>query len=165
MNITIANRKKIEKLAENPFSSATALISCTDIENDPVKLQNMPDYVLRLQFDDVGIEDFADFENNLPSEEEVSRLSRYYHIITDEQAIQVANFYNEIKDKVELLICQCEHGESRSVAIAAAIKQYECGEGIGYFVDERYFPNKTVYKKVYKALSHKSCLMGDQRKE
>ena len=62
---------------------------------------------------------------------------------------------HSIKDKAELLICQCEHGESRSTAIAAAITQYERGQGIEYFIEDRYFPNKTVYKAVYSALRSK----------
>ena len=74
------------------------------------------------------------------------------NMITENQAKQLAEFYYSIKDKVELLICQCEHGESRSTAIAAAITQYERGQGIEYFIEDRYFPNKTVYRAVYSAL-------------
>ncbi len=152
MRIEIASRKSIESRAQQPFMAGTALISCFDDELEPVNLENLPGYMLQLQFNDVGIEDFMDFDNSIPEGEEFSRLTQSYHMITEGQAKQLAEFYHSINDKAELLICQCEHGESRSTAIAAAITQHERGQGIEYFIEDRYFPNKTVYKAVYSAL-------------
>ncbi len=153
MRLEIANRESIERRAEEPFEAGTALISCTDMELEPVKLENLPEYILRLQFNDVGTEDFLDFDNSTPSEGELASLAQYHHMITKSQAKELAEFYHSISDKARLIICQCEHGESRSAAIAAAITQYDKGQGIEYFIDERYFPNKTVYKEVYSALN------------
>ena len=55
------------------------------------------------------------------------------------------------KDGLDI-ICQCEYGESRSSACAAAIRQFFYGDGISVFADYRYYPNQVVYHKVYDAL-------------
>lgn len=60
--------------------------------------------------------------------------------------------YESIKDSVCCVICQCEHGQSRSAAIAAAILEYETQNGISIFTDDKYYPNKVVFRKVYRAL-------------
>ena len=57
-----------------------------------------------------------------------------------------------IKDKAEFIICQCEHGQSRSAAVAAAITEYLYNDGIKIFSSDDYFPNKVVYRKVYEYL-------------
>lgn len=153
MKIEIMSRKETEKRAKRPFNDNTALISCTDTDLGVTELENEPALLLRLQFDDVSSEDFMDFDNKLPPPEEMKSLAHYHHMITEEQAEQTAEFYLKNRDKIELLICQCEHGESRSAAIAAAISQYENNDGIKYFIEDRYLPNKSVYRAIYKALS------------
>lgn len=66
--------------------------------------------------------------------------------------MEIVEFYFSIREKVNTLICQCEYGESRSVAVAAAISEFESREGLQYFIDEKYFPNKLVFRKVFAAL-------------
>ena len=51
------------------------------------------------------------------------------------------------------IVCQCDFGQSRSAACAAAILQHFEGRGIDVFADERYYPNQLVYHKVYAALA------------
>ena len=50
------------------------------------------------------------------------------------------------------LICQCEYGQSRSAACAAAILEFYDKNGISIFADYRYYPNQLVYNKVKDAL-------------
>lgn len=50
------------------------------------------------------------------------------------------------------IICQCEYGQSRSAACAAAIREYYCKDGISIFADYRYYPNQLIFNKVLKAL-------------
>jgi len=50
------------------------------------------------------------------------------------------------------IICQCEYGESRSSACAAAILEHFQKTGISIFADYRYYPNQVVYHKVFDAL-------------
>ena len=60
MKVIIRSRKFIERISKNPFPKGTALISITDANDIPVVLENEPDYVLRLSFDDVDNDVFAD---------------------------------------------------------------------------------------------------------
>ena len=56
------------------------------------------------------------------------------------------------KDEINTLICQCEHGQSRSAAVAAAILEFRSRRGIDVFSNDNYFPNKVVYRRVLAAL-------------
>lgn len=64
----------------------------------------------------------------------------------------VVGFYNDVHGYANVLIIQCEHGESRSAAIAAAILKFQYKKGIRIFADERYCPNKSVFRKVFNVL-------------
>ena len=84
-------------------------------------------------------------------------MNSYYNgLITNEEVIkellkaaeEIADFHLSVKDKVDLLICQCEHGQSRSAAVAAAVLEYQNKSGIEIFADDNYYPNKMVFKKV-----------------
>ena len=50
------------------------------------------------------------------------------------------------------IVCQCEYGQSRSAACAAAIKEYYDHDGISIFADYRYYPNQLIFNKVLDAL-------------
>lgn len=133
MRIFIKSRELIEEVAKNPFPNNIALISITDVGYEFAELKNKPAELLQLKFDDVD----ADEPIN---------------IITDEQAKEIADFYRRVSKTSTRIVCQCEHGQGRSAAIAAAIKEYTEGNGIEIFADDRYFPNKVVFRKVLKAL-------------
>ena len=51
------------------------------------------------------------------------------------------------------ILCQCEYGQSRSAACAAAILEYFNGTGTSVFADYRYYPNQVVYHKIMDALT------------
>jgi predicted protein tyrosine phosphatase len=131
--IFIRDRATVEEVAELPFPKNTALISITDVGYEFAKLQHKPSALLQLRFDDVD----ADEPLN---------------IITDEQAAEIAKFYHKVSKTSKRIICQCEHGQGRSAAIAAASKEYTDGNGIDIFANDRYFPNKVVFRKVLQAL-------------
>ena len=73
-------------------------------------------------------------------------------MLTDEKAKQIAEFYFNVADKVDTIICQCEHGQSRSAAVAAAILEFRSKRGIEIFSNDKYFPNKVAFRKVLKYL-------------
>lgn len=50
------------------------------------------------------------------------------------------------------IVCQCEYGQSRSAACAAAIKEFYEHDGISIFADYRYYPNQLVFNKLLDAL-------------
>lgn len=149
MKIEIKNRATIENTI---FDKNTALISITDYDYDFAKLKNQPNYLLQLAFDDIDADIFADELGRAPTETERRQIENEYHMLSDEQAKEVVNFYNKVCDKVDVIICQCEHGQSRSAAIAAAILEYKSRKGIDIFADDNYYPNKTVFKKILKYL-------------
>lgn len=131
--VYIFSRADIEERAERPFPKKTALISITDVGYEFAELKNKPVELLQLKFDDVD----ADEPIN---------------IVTDEQAKEIAEFYHKVSKTAKRIICQCEHGQGRSAAIAAAFKEYAEGNGIDIFANDRYFPNKVVFRKVLQAL-------------
>ena len=154
MKIKIMRRTALQNLALNPFEERVAVISITNYENAEVEFEHMPQEILRLNFDDLDNDAVADHLGPNPTPEHRKRIEEKYHMFSDEQAQQIAEFYNRVKGNVDTLICQCEYGQSRSAGVAAAIIEFTTGKGIRVFVDDRYFPNKFVFRKVYNALKN-----------
>ena len=111
-----------------------------------------PDFLLRLAFDDVDNDVFADEPIEELTDEEKLEVEKKYNMFSDEQASEIASFYKNNKDNISTLICQCEHGQSRSAAVVAAILEFRSRRGIQIFADDNYYPNKVVFRKVIEAL-------------
>ena len=156
MKILIKSRKDIERMSQTQFDKHTALISITDPGCEFATLKYKPDYLLQLAFDDVDNDIFIDELGRKPNEGERQSLEEKYKMLTDSQALQIASFYYDHKDTISTLICQCEHGQSRSAAVAAAIMEFRSRRGISVFVHDNYYPNKVVFRKVLEAL--KDCI-------
>ena len=158
MKIKITGREGIEAFAKQPFSPKTALISIADWGSDFAALEHKPEYLLQLQFDDISSEDAEDeFERRMgrkPTEDERLLLSEEFHAISGTQAREIAAFVNRVRGSARLLICQCEYGQSRSAAVAAAVIEHFQGRGTVVFADDRYCPSMLVYRKVYEALTN-----------
>lgn len=153
MTIKIMSRDAIEMFCEHPFIEKMAIISITDYGYDFAELKNKPHHLLQLAFDDVDSDVFVDELGDRPSIEDKLKIEKKYHMFSDTQAKQIADFVNKVWDKVDVIICQCEHGQSRSAAIAAAISQFKYQNGIEIFADENYYPNKLIYRKGFNALN------------
>lgn len=148
MEIAIFNRDQIEMLSQGGFAPHTALISITDAGWQYAELDGKPEFLLQVAFDDVDNDVFVDELGRTPTEEERSRIEAKYYMLTDNQAGDIAEFILSVKDKADILICQCEHGQSRSAAVAASVLEYINKSGIEIFADDNYYPNKMVFKKV-----------------
>ena len=148
----IADRKSIEKMSSNVFNDSTALISINDFNDMCVELIHKPNFLLRVAFDDVDNDVIIDELGKHEREEEIKEIETKYNMFNDNQAKVIAEFYFSICDKVDCLICQCEHGQSRSAAVAAAILEFRSRKGIAVFSDDRYYPNKVVFRKVLTSL-------------
>ena len=142
-------------LCEHPFFEKIAVISITDYGYEFAELKNKPHHLLQLAFDDVDSDVFIDELGENPSLEDKLKIEKKYHMLSNEQAIQIAEFVNEVWDNVDVIICQCEYGQSRSAAVAAAISQFKYQNGIEIFADDKYYPNKLVYRKVFDSLEDK----------
>ena len=153
MKIKIRSRKALQKMVEMPFAERTAIISITDYDDNEVVLKNTPEYILRLAFDDVDNDVVFDEVGAHPTSDELSFVENKFHMFTDEHARKVADFYFDCRENIDVLICQCEHGQSRSAAVAAAILEHKSKNGIAVFSDDRYFPNKVVFRRTLAALN------------
>ena len=153
MKVLIKSRNDIEIMASKPFKQKTALISITDYDWDFAELKYNPDYLLQLAFYDVDNDVFEDELRRKPTNDERVSVEYKYHMMTDNQASQIAEFYKNLRNKADVLICQCEHGQSRSAAIAAAILEYSCKKGIIIFTHDKYYPNKMIFNKVLTQLN------------
>ena len=153
MKFLITNRQYLEQLCSKLFDKPTAIISITDYGSNLVNVKYKPKHLMRLIFDDVPIgKDFEEDFGREMSETEIEEMEIKFHSMSEGQVKDVVAFYNEVKDDVEVIICQCEHGQSRSAAIAAALTEFTYKNGIDIFADNRYCPNKSIFRKVLKGL-------------
>ena len=142
-NIIILSRNQIEELALSPFPLNTALISVRDTGDDAPELKYKPLWLLQLVFDDISSDELEDYKE------------QEYTLFNEQTAQQIADFIICYKDKAETIICQCEYGQSRSAAIAAALSEFFWKSGIDIFADDRYFPNKLVFRLTFQALNER----------
>ena len=108
----------------------------------------------QVEFDDVDNDVIVDELGTNGTEEQILAIEKKYKMLSTKQANKIAKFYFSVCDKVECVICQCEHGQSRSAAVAAAIIEHRTGEGIDIFADDNYYPNKVVFRRVLSALKN-----------
>lgn len=153
MNLIIMNRRGIIEWAKQPFTATTAVISITDVGYTFAELLHQPSKRLKIAFNDVDGDVFLDELGLDPTDEERLSLEKKYQMLSDEQTTEIAIFYHEcVQEGINTLIVQCEYGQSRSAAVVAAIREYESKDGITIFADDRYYPNKVVFRKILKAL-------------
>ena len=151
MVIRIMNRKELMELAKELFPADVAVISITDSDDEDVVLQHQPEQLLRLKFDDVSDEIFEQLLGRKPTIAEMRRISSRFRMISNAQIRQIAEFVIS-RNNTGTLICQCEYGQSRSAAIAAAVEEYYHRRGVHVFADPRYYPNKYIFRKLLRSL-------------
>jgi len=145
MNVSIYSRKAINKLLAEGFPANTAVISFYDPINHrygkgykPVDYLHKVDRVFQIALHDIDLEILGDYDLT-------------YDTYLPEVDDMAAFIYAAKADGLDI-ICQCEYGQSRSAACAAAILEHFYKTGITIFTDYRYYPNQLVYNKVYNAL-------------
>ena len=143
MKVSIYSRSSVGKLIQNGFPENTAVISFftpnkDKLKENPVNYQGVCDKVFYIGVPDIDIEILADYGYTYES-----YLS---------EADELAKFILEAKLNDLDIICQCDYGQSRSAACAAAILQHFESRGIDIFADYRYYPNQLVYHKIFDAL-------------
>ena len=147
MKVSICSRKSAEELLQTGFPSNTAVISFYDPPFPsqrntltPVEYSDKASRVLQIAIHDIDL-------SVLPT----------YHMTYDTyfpEADDLAEFIYTAKADGLDIICQCEYGQSRSSACAAAILEHFYKTGISIFADYRYYPNQVVYHKVFDALEN-----------
>lgn len=144
MGVSIYSRKAIKELIEKGFPQNTAVISFytsknkRDYEENRVDYDGICDKVFYVGISDIDIEILDDYG--------------YTYETYLAEADELAKFIYEARADGLDILCQCDYGQSRSAACAAAILQHFEGRGINIFADYRYYPNQLVYHKVFDAL-------------
>ena len=158
MKIEIYSRAAMEKrLQEGPLEN-TAVISFYDPPSSrtptdyaPVDYTDMCDVLFPVGEFDIDIE-------VLPE----------YGLTFDTYLSCAPNLAKFIKlasaDNMDI-ICQCEYGQSRSAACAAAIREYYYNDGISIFADYRYYPNQLIFNKLLEALHETDNKEGNHEQE
>ena len=144
MKVEIFSRKAIEELKAKSFPSSTAVISFftpTSKRNHEQKRVDYSGVCERVFY--VGVPDI-----------DIEILSSYGYTYETYliEAPALAEFIRKAVSDGFDIICQCDYGQSRSAACAAAILQYYEGRGIDVFADYRYYPNQLIYHKIFDAL-------------
>lgn len=145
MNVSIYSRKAIEELINHDFPSNTAVISFYDPETGhdygnciPVDYRGKCSRLFYVCIHDIDMEVLEDYNLSFDT---------YFP-----EADLLVDFILQAEAEGMDIICQCEYGQSRSAACAAAIVEYFYGNGISIFSDYRYYPNQLIYNKLLQAL-------------
>lgn len=145
MNVRICSRKDAEALLNTGFPENTAVISFWD-SPESKRREILPPV------------DYADraarvFTVSVPDiDPEVLERYGYTYESYFAEAPALARFICRAKADGLELICQCEYGQSRSAACAAAILEHYEKNGISIFADYRYYPNQMIFNKLREAL-------------
>lgn len=156
MKVEIHSIQSLKRRAHKPFAPDTAFISIGDFGKELPLLEYKPAHILRMEFDDVT-----------PSEIDCESSERYaFRLFSEEQANQIADFVYRYWESRGTLLCQCHYGQSRSAAVAAAIKEHFYHNGIEIFADEqeRYCPNVYVFRLTLRALRNREAECGSLKK-
>ncbi len=138
MKVTILSRKAAEAAIKSNCLQNSAVISFYDPGDTLLDYSGVCDRVLSVAIHDRDPSALADVGLT---------VERYFP-----EADAVAEFIYKSKADGLDIVCQCEYGQSRSAACAAAILQHFSRRGIDVFADYRYYPNQLVYHKVFDAL-------------
>lgn len=145
MNVTILSRKAAEALlTSGAFPDDAAVISFYSPakvkagDYEPVDYGGKPAALYYACVPDIDIEALEHFGYTFDT------------FFADADAL--ARFIADAVERGMAIICQCDYGQSRSAACAAAILERYEHSGIGVFADYRYYPNQLVFHKIYDAL-------------
>ena len=150
--IRIISRKEADQLIESNFPNNTAVLSFFDPfdgrglacreKNQPVDYSGVCNRIFTVAVHDIDIETLPEYGLTFKS---------YFP-----EAHDLACFIKRAVHDGMDLICQCEYGQSRSAACAAAIKEYYDHSGIEIFADYRYYPNQMIFNKLLAALRNEN---------
>jgi hypothetical protein len=75
--------------------------------------------------------------------------SKRYKIFKPRHAQQILDFFTKgQREGIDLCICQCDAGISRSAGVAAALSYILTQDDAWVFKDPRYMPNRLVYRTI-----------------
>lgn len=119
MHIEIASRLMAEK-ASAIIKTPHTIISITDPDRGVPAFKPNENRlgILHLQFYDL-----EDISAQMEPKDAVEYLAQFGHgLFKDEQAAEIVDFVEGIKDRIKGILIHCEAGVSRSAAVAAVIE-------------------------------------------
>ena len=146
MKVEIYSRKAMEELLKNDPPQNTAVISFfTPVStrlpcSQPIDYKNRIAKIFQVGVHDIDIEVLEEFGLTYDT---------YFP-----QVNQLAEFIYSVKAEGLDIICQCDYGQSRSAACAAAILEHFYKRGISVFANYKYCPNQLIYNQVFDALEN-----------
>ena len=69
-------------------------------------------------------------------------------VFTNQNAQEIINFVEKNRNKMNLVVCQCDAGISRSSATAAALSFIYNGDDSWVFDNRKYSPNELIYNTI-----------------
>lgn len=79
-------------------------------------------------------------------DKELENYKYNYTLFNKYTAKDILRFVNQYKDKIELIICQCEVGICRSAGVAGALSKILNGDDT--YIFKHYCPNRLVYRTI-----------------
>ena len=145
IDVRIYPRDEFELMLHNKNIGNAAIISFFDPPHNrtprdyrPIDFSLYDSPVLKLGVHDIDIETLKDYGLNFDTYfPEASALAKF--------------IYKAVLSGREI-ICQCEYGQSRSPACAAAILEHFHKNGISIFANYKYYPNQLIFNKTLEAL-------------
>lgn len=136
MDIIVKNKKAIEEYAMQEHNKTSIVISITSKNSSKAAIKSDNNNKIK----DIQFVRFNDTDSK--------------DGIEDTDAYKIKQFIlNHINDKdLDLIIVQCEAGQSRSAGVAAAIMKYLWNDDTKIFNNKLYKPNMLCYRKVLNAL-------------
>jgi len=117
-------------------------IYCSNDYVEPIEFLSSRRDVLKLQFDDWNAEQKIKIESRYENSQKMKDMIYFDNNL----AKSIVEFVKKHIDDIEMIICQCDAGISRSAAVAAALSKCIHGNDEYYF--KHYLPNSLVYKTI-----------------
>lgn len=145
IDVRVISRKEAEAYKADELPQKTAIISFYDpIDSRTPKGYHRVDYsglcdnVFYVEIRDIDIEILGKYGLTYDT---------YFP-----EAAELARFIAHAVANHDTILCQCEYGQSRSAACAAAIKEFYEKSGIQIFANYKYYPNQLIFNKLLEAL-------------
>lgn len=135
----VHSRQSISSIVIKDTPYAVISICCDKDEFANLNLhENHPNCIdiMRLKFDDITNKD----------EDCLIREGKQYKLFSREIAEEILSFFYSIKDKVKIILINCDAGISRSSAVAASLLKIYKNDDSEIYDSFLYRPNTLVYR-------------------
>lgn len=148
MQFLILNRDKVKNYITDKKHILIQIYCHDDYAEEASNLHTRLD-TLQIQFDDWN----AEQKNKIEECYETSEKMKAMIFFSEKHAEKIIKFVKKYLDKIELIVCQCDAGISRSAAVAAALSK--CLNKNDEYFFKKYLPNSLVYSTILKVWNRK----------